>query len=83
VGRISTVRLAFFGPLPVPRVKNRQRFEIERVEAAGDLVLSVAIQRGSGISSRTPVEWRNARTKQFGLSRNSTQAVAARRHLAD
>jgi ketosteroid isomerase-like protein len=35
-------------------------FELERVEGVGDLVLSFAIQRGSGISSRTPVEWRNA-----------------------
>lgn len=35
-------------------------FELERVEAVGDSILSVAIQRGTGISSRTPVEWRNA-----------------------
>jgi ketosteroid isomerase-like protein len=36
-------------------------FELERLEAVGDdLILSVAIQRGRGISSRTPVEWRNA-----------------------
>lgn len=34
--------------------------ELERLEAVGDSLLSVAIQRGRGISSRTPVEWRNA-----------------------
>jgi ketosteroid isomerase-like protein len=35
-------------------------FELDRLEAVGDVVLAVAIQRGSGLSSRTPVEWRQA-----------------------
>lgn len=33
-------------------------WELERLEAVGELILSVALQRGIGASSRTPVEWR-------------------------
>jgi ketosteroid isomerase-like protein len=40
-------------------------FELERLEAVGDFVLSVATQRGTGISSHTPVEWRNAYLATF------------------
>lgn len=35
-------------------------FEVESVEVIGELVLSIAVQRGSGLYSHTPVEWRNA-----------------------
>ena len=35
-------------------------FEVESVEAIGDVVLSIATQRGGGLHSHTPVEWRNA-----------------------
>jgi ketosteroid isomerase-like protein len=35
-------------------------FELERVEAGGDVILSVVVQRGTGTSSRAPVEQRVA-----------------------
>lgn len=49
-------------------------FEVECVEAVGDLVLSIAVQRGSGLYSHTPVEWRNA----YLISVNGSKIVHSR-----
>jgi ketosteroid isomerase-like protein len=45
---------AWFGPW------EEVTFELESAEAVGDLILSVAVQRGTGVSSRAPVEARFA-----------------------